>query len=814
MKSRPESTVREAVSTRIARLEWLDWEHNKGRARIEGTDELVECSFCYMGQHWIWNMDAYPEENAASHSAFAFCSNDRVILVEKARDEKNGKRVDYVAVAVMAQDGAEIIKRKAWPLYRLGHEALVYKATYSAWADQPAGFPFINTTTRELINPYTDQQGNARALGTRNGTGNHRLVICREAGQGPGNDTAFVAHAAHEFSETEENIPYRPDMLLQTRPNWRGRIIGMSINDELLIDNIPVVKIGTIENDDFQSSDKAITRRFIHINEKNNIVTLLYITMDFEWMYRKTWDENEPNEYAFLAPQYAFGIKSGIVNLDGLCIYDIIKNGIDGLPIVNLSIDVDNSWTFENINRSFDEIINYELFCYGDNFSQSFLVSFFGVDAELYFYATRNIEGRGKKKISLKVSTNIDGTYHIQKVIGSFEPMQDNSVLSAQSNAYQSGAHDYYDTYITSANNLTEIIAKDNNANFLFVFNGNQNDISHYHREIYGISELNYTDGTNGMLYEKIYYHHDRFSQFEIARDVFSINGTYFFVEKTGSEGFEEDKEDNVVGSIIVTAFTLIDICNGVYAYWKITLVDNENLHKLCGYLNRFSQFLYPKMDNYVKWEHYVVTRAGKIKTHTYTYTIPFGIVNVDLTDANLTSRKALSLLYKFRPCTLDFDSSHGWILKWFDFPADKKMDSYFDYMGAMEWLWETASEHGIGPGGVFRNTAAIYSKFKLHPFRKWGGDYKPYRTWPYFKNVGNPGVGYEVFGGSVCREKNYFLQNVLFSKGMEITGINYGFGEYVYTFKNNDESVTVNSPSLDKLVRCTGRNDMILSLE
>lgn len=650
MKLKSDDEIRTECATYIGTLTWIDWERNVGRALLDagpGADpnappEEVECTFRYMGQHWIWNMDAYPDEDAASHSAFAFCIGDRVIFLHKVRKPEPGQtppqppEKEYVGVAVLKEEddgnggkSTSIEKRKVWPLYRIGHESVVLDFKYSGLDDKGAGFPFLSHVhvpnypgagyayyydgRRELHNPYTDQQGHERAFGTPKkdgGWGNQRLVVTKEKNER--DETVFVPHAIHEFCEGDENIPYVPDVLMQTRPNWRGRTIGWSAHDEILIDNIPIARAPSNSIEAIIPSMKATTKKIIHIDEKSNTLTVLFITVDchYEWRpYANSGAVANNGAVNWYPPKYAFYVQRG--SISELCPYAVMETPRNELPVIEMRTDEAASWLWRDL-RAIRPQIFMQNNCL-DNLSDGIEVVAPGQEVEVCFWAGVFMMGLYvgeqsdiRRKISLIVSTAADGSILMEKKVGDPEPFApiDSANLDSHVNlGEQLGGSPYVtqqvlEDYARITRPIVEEAARLGQTSLLVELSGKDD----FRRE-------NATHEYDTDL-RKTYRHKSPDGDFVIAEEKQIIQGQRIIQGQTPGAL-------RVTLSMIV--FTHIDLRGGVYGFWEVTWFEDADVKYLLGTITDR-----PPEPYYIKWRHYVRSRSCKVLSHSYDMEIPF----------------------------------------------------------------------------------------------------------------------------------------------------------------------------------------------
>lgn len=861
MKLKGNETIASEVGTYFGTLTWIDWEHNRGKVLLDakpGEDPVeADCTFRFAGQHWIWNMDAYPEEDIASHSAFAFCHGDRVMLIHPAPPKMvegaNGQTVadpdspKYAAVAVLNEtdDGqgnrqVEFVKRKVWPLYRLGHEAVVLNFKYAALGDQGSGFPFISDDgRREYQNPFIDQHGHRRAFGTPmidGGTGNPRLVVTRET---VGRQTVFTPHAVHEFCESDDNIPYVPDVLMQVTPNWRGRIVGWSAEDEILIDNIPVAKVtGAADIETLiVPSWKAVTRKVIHLNETGNILTVLFVTIDcnFDWRPRaKSGNPNGAEAEFWYPPLYAFYVQSGSVQLDELCIYAAMETPRAELPTIRLREDVEASWKWQDLQRQErNYILNNQL----DNFGGGVEVVFPGQEREFYFWGGVVMTGTSdpgkRRKISLVVSSDDAGNIKTEKRIGQLElfaPFNEDNLTAYVTHAERTVTNGDGTTsteryiskdYARLKKTVSEEAARVGESTLTV--------------EVSGTDSYDVDPSTGKAYYNttltKSYWHRGPEGYFKIAEERQDLSGR----QDTFRSG-----ENTVRATMTMIVFTHIDLVHGVYGYWDVTWLDDV----LCDDVAPYNTHGGNNTGKNVVWKHYVKSARGYTVTHWAEEPIPYG----DGNDTNIITNLApLARLVRFsilnNPGTPGFapEGQHYchniWNLPRFriddmeltpdmrviDIVNDRR-HRYKNYIhipayhslapenDIYTWLQGTTWRHGTKRKEVQHAKSPLYN-FALTPLSKEIG------IWPYYKNV-CLGYGGDFLADSGSVDSNRNFAGILYSEGMEFEGAAYGFGEFNYIVRFSRASggetypEQCASPGFANLLKCTGRTDATISLD
>lgn len=887
MKLHPNEIIKGEVGTWIGTLIWIDWENNLGRAVLDqppGTDtggepKEIECTFRYAGQHWVWNMNAYPAEDIASHSAYAFCVGDRVVLLHpvppkmipdpndpwhKIPDPNSPK---YAAVAVLKEEddgsGGKITtleKRKVWPLYRIGHEAFVLNFKYSGLGDKGAAFPFISDDgRRDLINPFFDLADNTRAFGTpvqAGGTGNPRLVVTREVLYDwiYGDIALFIPHAIHEFSEPGEDIPYVPDVLMQTIPNFRGRIMGWSAEDEILIDNIPVARVESAT--DLEAtiipSWKAVTKKFLYIDEPHNILTVLFVTMDCNYDWRpweksgnsngenKPNDENNPNDEKptyWYPPLYAFYVQTGSTELSSLCIYAAMETPREELPRITLVENRAASWLWNDLRR---QEPNYILNNQADNLSAGVEIVLPGQEKEVYFWGGVVMTGMSdpgkRRKIGLVIKSSDDGSIRVEKRIGELELFS--PFTSENLDAYVRHANRVYvntegeevaeryiaEDYARLKRPVSEEVSRHGNASMVVEISG---------VDSYKVNETTYM-ATYDTDLRKRYLHKGPPGDFVIAEEKQILKGDQDILH-------QQSEQDTVRATISMIVFTHIDLLHGVYGYWNVTWLDDVPCKDVAPYNTHGGNYT----GKNVIWEHFITSAKGTITTHIAEAPIPHGSDDDD--NSIITNLAPLARLIRYsvlnNPGTPGFEPwgahycHNVWNLPRFKIddmelsPEMRIIDIYNDrqhrykwymhfpqyYSSAIEndiysWLQGTTEIHGTMRRKIGARRSPLY-EFGMAPINKNLG------IWPYPKNVclGYGGDFLEVID-SVDIDRNF--ASVLYTDAMEFEGMATGSGDFVYTVSfgprsgNTPTPSRVSSPGMEYLPFCTGRTDATITMD
>lgn len=843
MKLNAADIIRSKVATFIGVITWIHWANNEGTVDLGGELREVPCRFRYMGQHWIFNMDAYQDEDAGSNGAFAFCKGDKVVVLKKQKPaDIEPPGWEYVAVAIMEDDESALVKRQAWPLFRIGHEAVVLGAQYANYNSAEFGFPFmVDKATRGYVNPFTDQQGNIRALGTINGTGNTKLVITKEVPAG-GGDPVFVPHPAMEFMSMEDVFIYVPDILMQTEPNYKGRIVGISLNDEILIDNIPVLRI-TDPGSDIYGSRKSKQHTLIHINEASSTITLLRIIMDFEF----SWYDIHPiyGTSGFFPPPYGFQVRVGTADLSSLCIYDLLNVEHDKLTELVMATDIAASWAWEDIiGQVYIRGEQYAYYCCGNTLDGTVQVGHFGKNIELFFYVV-NEESPWTKvdKVAFRVISNEDGSYSTEKAkttnAGKMATIPDGGSYSLAHIAMQGTP--LYEIIIKrdGAGTLEDVIATNRSSRFIVktTFSINREFLKRY-----PVSSPNprlpnqpYTatthrSGSNDDHMERVYRHEGGYGDFEIAKDECHIVGVsdYLKVESFSSTntltGTSITASDDTICTAKFIVFTHVDVANGIYGYWEVTMADNTDMRKVFG-INSWpsggGDRYYTFVQKNVTWKHYVATQHGRTLTYTSILNIPYGLEGWMSDEVKQTRKGYISFFdreyYDIDANTNNNDIGHCYNCVMFEqlnmsSLNDTPQPKYERFDGMDEWFWNTTNVHWYSQGAYWQNASAKYPDYYLHPFGQ-TPNYKKYERWPYNQNHGNPHLGIGASGKSPFLSA--FHGSVLYSKNCNvIVGINLGMGEYRYSFTTLGGSpVVVKSPGYDAMAACTGRDDLVFSL-
>ena len=892
MKLKCDDTIRAEVATYIGTLTWIDWENNVGKALLDappGADPNaepveVDCTFRYMGQHWIWNMDAYPDEDAASHSAFAFCIGDRVMLLHKDKKAEPGQtppqppEKEYVGVAVLKEedDGnggkkTSIWKRKVWPLYRIGHESLVLDFKYAGLDDKGAGFPFLSHVRvggypagvyayyydgrRELQNPFVDQQGHERAFGTPkrdDGWGNPRLVVTKEKDEN--DETVFVPHAVHEFAEGNENMPYVPDVLMQTKPNWRGRTIGWSAHDEILIDNIPVARVAPQSVEAILPSWKAATKKIIHIDEAHNTLTVLFVTVDcnYDWRpYDNSGAVVNNGANNWYPPKYAFYVQRG--GISELCPYAAMDTPRNELPVIEMQPDLEASWLWRDLRAIRPTIYmqNNRL----DNLSDGFGIAAPGQEIEVFFWAGLVMmglyvpnESDKRRKIGLTISTAADGSISITKKVGDPEPFApiDKNRLDSHltyeppgkprpnfnTGTIADGYHTktIYEDFAETKQIVREEAARLGDAVLWVELSGKDN----YSRD----RDTDREDYETNLV--KAYRHDGPEGHFVIAE------------ERQILSGYADDAANTVRATISMIVFTHIDLRHGIYGYWDVTWFDDVEAKYFSPDVSSR-----PPSPYYIKWEHYVRSASGRARTHAYEFEMPFclhgpytaaqigsGSGSGSVMDDEYARMQTIRLLSWFLNQGALVDK--GYLHNVWDFPrlfenGEEKnvaemqyrfpfsLDSftYAPVNFISEFLMMTAPNRGSRRASATLKYETTFNGFVTAPsddpshYRPYAFDLHPLPSkepgvWPYFRNCClETGGDYLQYASEFWNEPG--VNGILFSESMEFEGAVFGFGEFAYNVrlkKEGEAAVRAASPGMEKLLRCTGRDDAIIGVD
>lgn len=855
MKTRSEETVTTAVATYVGKLIDMDWASGEGVAELDappGVEPVeVPCRFRYMGRHWIWqqargdvaaytseDIEAYPDEDAASHSAFAFCLGDRVVLLHKPMEaeaaaadrEAGGDGKEYVAVAVLSPEGDRVVKRNPWPMYRLGHEAWALGVGYSDFEGRGRGFPFITDDgTRTPVEPFRDQRGHWRALGTDGGSGNTRVVVTREreADENGGDDRVhFVPHAVHEFAGPGEGMPYVPDVLMQTAPNWKGRIIGWSAEDEILIDNIPVARVVGIDPDtELERSWKAETRKFVYVSAEERLISVLYVTMDcnFDWRHReKSGNPGGAAAEAWYPPKYAFHCQIGVaIGDDLLCPYEAMETPREELPVIQLETDEELSWTWQALQA---QEPNYILDNRASNLMDGAVEMMEpGKMARMCFHGGVGMASEtvttGLRRIGVTIGLTDEGAWTVGKELGPLEAFS--PLNTGNLDAYaEIGTRDNDEKYVaedhaTLAEPVREVAAWWNDEAALVV-------------EIEGHDDYE-ADASGSASYDteltKRYIHWTADSEFVIAEETQTITG--------GGDDAETTQT--------VIVFTRTDLREGVYGFWEGRLLDGV----------RPADIVAEDADDFearVTWRHWIVSATARVMTHERIFDVPGGS-----DDDAMVNRLSVARLARFRelnnPGTSGFHpethyTHNVWILPRFRI-GDTELTEGMWYLDEASSYWGSAHDINIGtlgyrkyvfyPGrwsaaieneiynwfqgttwkvGTKRRNATLVKtpmyNFSMHPFGS-----KNVGVWPYARNVcgGYPG---EFVESPDFLDANRFIGGILFSECMEYDGASFGGGSFVFSVlaKGASRPALAFSPDMERLLTCTGRGDMVISLK
>ena len=945
--------IRREVATWIGELIDIRWDKGQGTAKLEDVkdengepvEKEVPCTFCFCGQHWPFNSQAYQAEDPRSHSAFAFFIHDRALLVQRkphaGEVDEDGDGWIYEAVAVITEKKDEngepitdpvtgivqneVARRWCWPLFRNGHRSFLVNACYNYDPEQNTlvgdpftavqnriyrGYPFVDIDTREPVEPFVDQQGNERPLGTVGFQGNPCLLVTKEqqvetlpdGTQTPMVDSegepvwCYVPHAHCEFCDPwGKFIQYVPDVTMRRRPNWKGRIVGLSELDELLIDNIPVARI-TFDDSEIQASYSAVIRWVFHINDETNRLTLLRITADWQYAYR-LYPEFYKYRYDVIFPRYAFATQVAIIQLDELNIYskEIAEKPRGLLEEIQLVLDENMSWRHVAAYNSIPNRIDWALL---DNIVSPYSTAkapsldgeIPGIDVPVSLYVAvieSDIGNAYKRKISLIVGTDGEGNCMVTKEVGDID-----GTISNMSASDFSTVWDDTTERISIIDSVTQTIARAEEK---------------WLEEVIVQTPSGEEEKKTAVLSE---------SREFIARVVgheFSRRGeedsryvddemTISYLHREAEEEFEiatmrQIWKNNRV-TLIVIIFTGIDVENGVYSFWEWTLFDDIDLDVFK--LEFIDEFIpnddgggswktirnYPQLNKKVIWRHYVVDKNTRTMTHEFKYDSPSGRDD-EMSDDDKDSAASLYVfwrmvrwfwLYDKDNSQWNYESSFGaraFILPHFIDGEDRSLaasiqsnlgtEGYgieraarrmnFIQMDFVRWLFNTTMYGGL-PGGtstmqlvVDKTERSLFPGFNLHPF----SDKEP-GTWPYWKNAGNSlieishviveplywgdsgqyGEGKEGGEGregideweksvvqTMIRDGTIVagtcLANILYTDSMERHGLALEPGLWWYSFKvkgSEENPVVVKSAEMDKMVSCTGRNDMMFTLD
>lgn len=784
----------------------IDYVANTGTVDLGEELGTVDCTFLYHGQHWIFNRDAYPGSDIQDVSAYAFCVNDLVMVVERADPEGEVGDKVYEVVAALEEDHSAVKKRYLWPPF-VPQNGVVYGAYYSEETEgyQYPTFPFVTASTKELVNEYTDSSGNARALGTfaADDTGETHIVITNV-------DGVYTAHGPHEFMEEDNQFSYVPDVTLQTEPNYRGRTIGLSADDELLMDNIPFAQLD-VSALSYTDTLMRSVRRIIHIDEENELVTVLYLLIDYSTRsgYNEFFDET-----GYLPPAYAFEVYLGQCSTP-TCIYDIMQDRIDGvtLPDIVLAQDTDASWPWHEMigvaiedfsagELSGEFVFSYDIHVVYD--PTYFDVAYAGKDIEVSLYASLPYEewisdpdddtgwadfykADFRQKI-FRLTTAPDGTYYVSHEDGErIRPFNDLSYTYESESNYggYSGLTRQAVTVFAGEGDIDCIVFKDG-VNEL----RKQIQVDSTFQKICGtVNSYEHGEFDYELDLKEIYTHTDEFGTFEICRAESAIIGTNRFLEETA------EYSKSAYGQMQFVVFTNIDLKRGIYTY--VIHQPFKDVDMATWYPN--SDNVYPSAPDVYKWYHYITDRNGTVLVNEGAGAYPtgdrdtMGTANADTTDAllNLISNPPYPLTLTY--CV----DGYGWApdgenymnIVWPTKTVFNRMVGV-DCSDIVDWGWNTTnSSYGDWP------------------------DYYHSHFYFYNYNIGNPHRGSSVLTSSA---EAPCANAILFSSGAYRDGTEVPHGyTYLYYMRCNDyasyDTYELNSPGLDDLLTCTGRDDLVL---
>lgn len=787
MKEFSSRTISSPIHTRLGTITSIDWAMNSGTVDLVGIGE-VPCSFSYGSQSWIFNRDSYILENIDSHSAFAFCQSDKVLVVV-TRNQDDPSLFEYITVAVLTDNFSSVLKRPVWPVYRLGYDAMVLNATY-VYPHNYYGFPFIQPGSRDYINPYTDHKGVTRALGTGGGS-NNALVITEE-----GSD--FIPHAMHEFMEPDKTFAVVPDILLQNTPNFKGRIIGFSDMDEILIDNIPVLKINHPENiylDGINISFKESTVKLVHVNEVSDILTILFITVDYDYHFYPEDTHPFISSSGYMCPPYAFSVYKYEADLSSLCIYDAMLVGRENIPLVNLVQDLSSSWVW--YNRDGIEGVSGVAVPYGRgkitefvNLSNLIQVGYFGKDIEISLkVSTTGLQTNTHHQIiTYKVITNVDGTYSVSRFVdptvipnvpeNSFVVIGEPSILwdtteQVVSSSIHGSCTDTIRSIAGSSFNVTHVT--DNDYYYSFDIDVNYNSVAIH-------------DDTIAM--SMTYNHSGYGGDFEIAKMFANVRRIYNkFQAPTIGDPIPPVISDSFTASYTMVIFTYVDPFNALYGFWEVTFFNNTDMASL-----------YSRTSNAtITWKHYFKNASSKILTRTRTFVLPNAIDQTEEEDQNIDAVLAL--------VPYGTASSGGQVIfQPVKFPIYDR--GFINWYSTAGWLHDIRHPQNIGPSGYITNSFSKYPLFSAHPF----GSSPTWLKLPYLVNVGNP----QRQQSQPQAEETVFPTSIIYSKTTNNkVGSAFKRGQYSYVVATEGgTAVLVKSQHADRILTCTGKNDMALTTQ
>ena len=914
MKLYADERISRKAATYLGRLTRIDWAKGEGWATLDAPKAApgqtpaepveVKCGFRYAGQHWIWqqanplfagDVEAYPEEDAASHSAFAFCVGDRVVLLHKDRErsaerqtgqtgqtgdegEDDGK--EYVAVAVLEErerdDGAggvvvdvTLRKRKVWPLYRLGHEAVVLNVRYREEEDKGAGFPFVSADGRTPVNPFLDWKDHVRALGTIGGAGNPRLVATREkikekrvnaTGQEEEVETdVYVPHAIHEFCEPDEDIPYVPDVFMRTKPNWKGRVIGWSAQNEVLIDNIPVARVRSAADVEtlIEPSWRAATRKLVHIDERAGVLTVLHVTADCHFDWRAGAEAG--GEADWRPPKYAFHVMSGSTPFR--CVYEAMGTPREELPVVELREDAEASWPWADLQAEV-EAKTWLRDTQIDNLSGETLEvvppdevladgSVKAGEAEVWFWGGCKMFGMNaynparhdrRCKISL-VFGNVgkddpagrpEGGLKVEKRVGGPEPWSPFNKETLRSAVTLTSRNPENGTYGFVLEDHAEILGHEV-----------EDEEGNTTRSGY-VEEEAARAGGNALVVRLS--GHDHYTDDPKVCDT-ELTRTYLHRTPDGDHEIVAEAQrlagrgyDDIRTTMSTVVFTLTDVRRGVYGFWEISWFDDKPAKYVTSEISAR-----PPDRWFIRWRHYLWTKAGgKVSTHSYDYEVPFCLhgpyTNAELTDpssvpdSELERHETIRLLSLFHYKTGAYTGKkwpghHIWdVPRLYEDGEEMKPTvpcykegtpfTFAPVHHIVEFLLMTQShrggkrmvvtseyEHRFWSG---RSVAFRPYTFSLHPFpNKW-----PW-IWPHFRNLCRATPWAEWTNPAIFPYDSG-VAGILFSESMHYDGFATE-DEYFYWVSIKGQSNTTKlfwSPGMERLLTCTGRGDAAITLD
>lgn len=782
--------------------------NNPGLCTVELlSGESVSASFRYGGQNAVWNWPNPGNQYQYSHNAF--CLND-VVLVVGIKDTEGQK---YTVVAAMKEDRSELLKRWNWPLFDRS-KSVIGKLTYTDEGGAGYGFPFIaSTSTRALVNHFTDLNGHERALGTKNGSDQY-LVISRERISDEF-DEEWIPHAAHEFMTQADNFEFLPDISGRIEPNYQGRVIGVSKDGKLLLDNIHFATIGTVEGAP-NGSAMGTSRTVVNVLPETGTIAISYVTIDMNAF------ANGTDGYA---ATYPFHIATATYQLD-LCLHEIMRPDFSP-PTINLvsrpdlSVHQDDTRWWQGLFPGVDEFSagyrmcgHYDNLLAGDiavggyNAEFKLTVNFsdiFEDGSNYHCVYTYSVDFDETGQISTSFSRALDtagmcGKYNVGRFntgtitypgVFNFDGSASIPAGTCQFFVSEYGGHKMTSEVVHSWNaNETVTAARDewicNPSMTVYYISG------HSGSNVFDFS-IDYS--WDGIPVASFWCA----GSSSWSKSAIRVQDQ---CEPTFTSHLEISGSTSANYNIFMPIFLEADVRNGIFIYVQCRLNDNLNLSTLYAgssdYIN----------SQPIQYDLILNNRGEETLLHTFEYFSPAGDT------ASFTTQQDLDLdMYLFfvnkglSPPRLDQYPGQHLLLNQFE-SIERSTFWMPDIMLGNEG--ETSNWFSAGDITEFWLTTK-YNTFSKHPFDR--------AKWPTPRCVSGASMDYYDWGAGTSSPLNSpYLNWIMLAKGYVTREGSSSVNAYRYSYTINIGAWTgiavAQSPGYDDILLCTGRTDAVLTLE